>query len=230
MPQRIITVMSSLVKFNVSEIAASLSRPFSVANVANVDDVLVGIYICEGKLQRHQHVDIDELFWVQEGTMRLESECGDVRLGSGELTVVPKGTRHRSSSVGRAVVMLLRCGFLPDRKNGKRRLYAVGDSGLSRFNLRDEAERLAAPFRFSPVARVEDSTIQIARGGGRWPVELPVAHDRMLYVADGLLTVRTVSDRLRLGAGDFTVMPGGAFYHLHTAENTLLVRVTRRAL
>lgn len=230
MPRRIISQMARLKKLSVLEIAASLDRPFSVANVAQVDDVLVGIYICEGELQRHQHVDFDELFWVQEGAIRLESECGDVRLAAGELTVVPKGTRHRSSSVGRATVMLLRCGYLPDRKNGKRRLYAVGDQGLSRLNLRREAEQLAAPFHFSSVARIEDSMIQIARGGGRWPVELPVAQDRMLYVADGWLTVRTVGARLRLGRGDFTVVPRGAFYHLHTAEKSLLVQVTRRAL
>jgi len=222
--------MSSLAKFNVSEIAAGLDRPFSVANVAYVDDVLVGVYICEGGLPQHRHVDIDEVFWVYEGSMRLESECGDVRLGQGDLTVVPKGTRHRSSSAGGATVILLRCGFLPGRKNGKRRLYAVDDPGLPRVNVRARAEQLAAPFRFRSLTQVEDSMIQIARGSGRWPVELPVVHDRMLYVVDGALTVRTVRDRLRLERGDFTIVPRGAFYHLHSAKDTLLVRLTRGAL
>jgi homogentisate 1,2-dioxygenase len=52
----------------------------------------------------------------------------------------------------------------------------------------------------------------------------------MLYVVDGSLTVRTVRSRLRLEPGDFTIVPRGAFYHLHTAADTLLVRVTRGAL
>jgi mannose-6-phosphate isomerase-like protein (cupin superfamily) len=188
------------------------------------------VYICEGALQWHKHTDIDELFWVYDGTMLLESEHGDVLLEPGELTVVPKGTRHRSTSVERATVLLLRCGFMAHRKNGNRQLYGVGQAGLHRTSVRDKAKMLAAPFRFITIAQFEDSRVQIARGNGRWPVELPVAHDRMFYVAEGSLTVRTVRDRLRLGPGDFTVVPRGAFYHLFSAQDTLLVRVTREAL
>jgi mannose-6-phosphate isomerase-like protein (cupin superfamily) len=222
--------MSELTKLSVSEVAADLDEPFVIANVAHVDDILIGVYICEGTLQWHKHLDIDELFWVCDGTMLLESEQGDVLLEAGELTVVPKGTRHRSSSVGRATVLLLRCGFMANRKNGNRQLHALGRAGLPRTNVRDRAQGLAAPFRFSTIAQLEDSRVQIARGNGRWPVELPVAHDRMFYVAEGSLTVRTVRDRLRLEPGEFTVVPRGAFYHLYTAEDTLLVRVTREAL
>jgi mannose-6-phosphate isomerase-like protein (cupin superfamily) len=222
--------MSQLTKLNVLEIAADLDQPFLIANVAHVDDILIGVYICEGALQWHKHMDIDELFWVYDGTMLLESECGDVLLEPGELTVVPKGTRHRSSSTGRATVLLLRCGFMANRKNGNRKLYTIDQTGLVRTNLRDTAKRLASPFRFSTIAQLEDLRVQIARGNGRWPVELPVAHDRMFYVAEGSLTMRTVRDRLRMGPGDFTVVPRGAFYHLYTAEDTLLVRVTREAL
>jgi mannose-6-phosphate isomerase-like protein (cupin superfamily) len=222
--------MSKLTRFNVFDIAGDLSEPFVITNVAHVNDVLVGVYICEGALQWHKHMDIDELFWVYDGTMLLESEHGDVLLEPGELTVVPKGTRHRSSSVERATVLLLRCGFMAHRKNGKRQLYRMSQTGLHPISVRDSAKSLAAPFRFSTVAQFEDSRVQIARGDGRWPVELPVAHDRMFYVAEGTLTVRTVRDRLRLGPGDFTVVSRGAFYHLFTAEDTLLVRVTREAL
>ncbi|MGD2176838.1 MAG: cupin domain-containing protein [Anaerolineae bacterium] len=222
--------MSELTTHNVLEIAADLDQPFMIANVAHVDDVLVGVYVCEGALQWHKHVDIDELFWVCDGTMLLESEHGDVLLGPDELTVVPKGTRHRSSSSGQATVLLLRCGFMANRKNGSRQLYAVRQAGLPRTNVHDRASRLAAPFQFSTIAQFEDSRVQIARGNGRWPVELPVANDRMFYVAAGSLTVRTVRESSRLGPGDFTVVPRGAFYHLYSAEDTLLVRVTREAL
>lgn len=224
------TSMSTLTTFSIPEIAADLDEPFSMARVADVDDILVSVYICKGELQRHKHVDMDELFWIHEGEMSIESERGVVHLDPGELAVVPKGVEHRSRSADRAVVMLLRCGFMPNRKNGKRRLYAVDDSGLSSLNVYDKADELPAPFRFRTITQVEDSMIQVARGSGRWPVELPVVHDRMFYVVDGALAVRTVRDRVRLRPGDLTVVPRGAFYHLHTAENTLLVRVTRGAL
>jgi mannose-6-phosphate isomerase-like protein (cupin superfamily) len=222
--------MSTLTQHSVPKIAAGLERAFSVVNVAQVDDIVVGVYICQGKLGWHAHVDNDELFWVYEGEMLLETERGDVRLESDELAVVPKGTRHRSGSAGRATVLLLRCGFLANRKNGKRQLYAVGPPGLPSTNLWDQAELLPAPFRFRTLAQVEESVVQIARGRGRWPVEHPVAHDRMFYVVDGSLTLRTIRRTLSLEPGDFSVIPRGAFYHLHTAEDSLLVRVTREAL
>ena len=201
-----------------------------MVDVAYVDDLLLSVYICEGALHWHRHVDIDELFWVHEGSMLLESERGDAAMGAGELAVVPKGTEHRSRSDRRAVVLLLRCGLVPHRKNGKRQLYVTDEAGLPSVNLRGRAGALAAPYRFRTVAKVEDSRVQLGRGKGRWPIELPVAHDRLVFVIDGQMTVRTVRDRLRLGPGEFTVIPRGAFYHLHTKENTLLARVTREAI
>lgn len=230
LPRRIITAMSSLARFNVSEIAAALNEPFSVANVAYVDDVLIGVYVCEGRLHPHKHLDMDELFWVHEGTMHLETEIGDARLEPGDLALVPKGTEHRTRSPDRATVILLRCGFLPGRKNGKRRLYSVNTTSLTPLNVIARATQLVAPFRFHSVVQVEDSVIQVAWGDGRWPVELPVAYDRMFHVLDGNLTVRTVRTRLRLEPGDFTVVPRGAFYNLYTPANALLVRLTRGAL
>lgn len=229
-PRHIIVPMSRLKAYSVTEIAADLEEPFSMSDVVYVDDLLVSVYLCEGTLRWHRHVDIDELFWVYEGAIVLESERGNTRLEAGALTVVPKGTRHRSRSSGRAIVLLMRCGLVPHRKNGRRHLYATDDTGLPRVNIRAAGDTLDSPFRFQTVAQVEDSKVQLARGGGRWPIELPGAHDRMLYVVDGSLTVRTVRDRLTLTPGQFTVVPRGAFYHLYTSERALLVRVTRKAL
>ena len=222
--------MSRLTRFSVSEIAAALDEPFSVANVAYVDDVMVGVYVCEGQLHLHKHVDTDELFWVHEGAMHLETEIGEARLGPGDLALVPKGTRHRTRSADRATVILLRCGFLPGRRNGKRRLYSVSATNLTPLNVIARARQLAAPFRFQSLVQVADSVIQVARGDGRWPVELPVAYDRMFHVLDGNLTLRTVRTRLQLAPGDFTVVPRGAFYNLYTPEDALLVRLTRGTL
>ena len=226
----IITAMARIRPYNISQIAAELEEPFSMVDVAYVDDLLLSVYICQGALHWHRHVDIDELFWVHEGSMLLESERGAAAMASGELAVVPKGTQHRSRSDERAVVLLLRCGLVPHRKNGQRHLYVTDECGLPSVNLRKTAKKLAAPYRFRTVAAIEDSRVQLARGEGRWPIELPVAHDRLIYVVDGRLTVRTVRDRLRLGPGELTVVPRGAFYHLHSKDDTHLVRVTREAL
>ena len=88
------TVMDAPTKISISQVAAKLDAPFSMLNVALVGDIVVSVYICQGVLQQHSHVDIDELFWVHDGTVLLESEAGEVELGPGELAVVPKAVSY----------------------------------------------------------------------------------------------------------------------------------------
>ena len=197
-------------------------------NVALVGDIVVSVYICQGMLAWHRHLDIDELFWVQEGTISLESEWGEVRLRPGELAVVPKGVGHRSSAGMRASVLLLRCGFIPERKNGRRRLYALsGEAKLKRIGLHGAVQALVLPFQFHTIARIEDSIVQAAWGEGTWPVEIPATHDVLFFVLNGTATVRTSQSMLHLHPDDFTVVPQGAVYQLSTTQDTALVRVAR---
>jgi mannose-6-phosphate isomerase-like protein (cupin superfamily) len=222
-------LMAILKKLNVSQIAADLDKPFSMVNVARVGDIVVSVYVCQGMLEWHKHLDNDELFWVYEGTILLESEWGEVRLRQGELAVVPKGVKHRSSSGLRAHVLLLRCGFIAARKNGRRRLYTVaGGAKLKRVNFQGVVQALALPFRLRTVAQVEDSVVQTAWGEGTWPVEVPVSHDLLLYILNGTATVRTSRSMLHLHPGDFTVVPQGTIYQLSSTKDTALVQVTRK--
>ena len=221
-------VMAAPQKFNVSEIATELDEPFSIMNVAFVGDIVVSVYICQGTMEWHRHLDIDELFWVYAGTMALESEWGEVRLRPGELAVVPKGIGHRSSAVTRASVLLLRCGFLSQRKNGRRRLYATtGEASLKRVGLYSAVQALVEPFQFQSVAQVEDSVVQAAWGEGVWPVESPAIHDALFFVLKGTATVRTAESMQHLHPGDLIVMPQGTAYQLSTTQGTALVRLTR---
>ena len=220
-----------LKKLSVPQVAAQLDQPFSMVNVARVGDIIVSIYICQGLLEWHKHLDNDELFWVYEGTILLESEWGEVRLRPGELAVVPKGILHRSSSGLRASVLLLRCGFIPKRKNGRRRLYALtGEARLKRVSLYGAVQALTMPFQFQTVAHVEDSIVQAAWGEGVWQIEIPVPHDLLLFVLDGTATVRTSQSMLHMHPGDLTVVPQGAVYQLSTTRGTALVRVTREGV
>ena len=223
--------MTMLKKLNVSQIAAQLYQPFSMMNVARVGDIVVSVYICQGVLEWHQHMDNDELFWVYEGSILLESEWGEVRLRPGELAVVPKGVEHRSGSGLRASVLLLRCGFVPERKNGRRRLYALaGESRLKRISLHGVVRALPLPFQFQTVARIEDTIVQAAWGEGIWQVEIPAPHDVLIFVLEGTATARTSQSMLHLHPGDFTVVLQGTVYQLSTTRGTALVRVTREAV
>ena len=219
-------LMMGIRKLNVSQIAAQLDQPFMMANVAIVGDIAVSVYICQGTLAWHRHPHIDELFWVYEGAIVLESELGDQRLRPGELAVVPKGVSHRSTAEARASVLLLRCDVASERKNGRRRLYAVpGEKGLERIGLRALARSLAVPFRFQTAAWIEDSVLQIAWGEGVWPVEALPIHDSLLFVLDGTATVRTAESMLHLHRGDFTVVPEGIACQLSTTKGTTVVRL-----
>jgi len=225
------TLMTILKKLTVSQVTAELDQPFSMMNVARVGDIIVSVYICQGMMEWHKHLDNDELFWVYEGTILLESEWGEVQLRPGELAVVPKGIRHRSSAGLRASVLLLRCGFISERKNGRRRLYTIaGEAKLKRISLHGVVQALTLPFRFQTIARVEDSIVQTAWGEGTWPVEIPASHDLLLFVLSGTATVRTSQSMLHLHPGDFTIVPRGAVYQLSTTRGTALVQMTRESV
>ena len=220
--------MTKLKKRNVAQAAAELGKPFSMTNITSVGDIVVSVYICQGILEWHKHLDNDELFWVYEGTILLESEWGEMQLRPGELAVVPKGVGHRSSSGLRASVLLLRCGFASDRKNGRRRLYALAsESKLKHISLHKTIQALALPFQFQTVAQLEDSVVQTAWGEGTWPVQIPTFHDVLLFVLNGTATVHTSQSMLHLHTGDLTVIPQGAIYQLSTTQGTALVQVTR---
>ncbi len=220
--------MTKLKKVNVSQAAKKLDQPFMVMRVAHVSDIVASVYICQGMLQWHRHLDNDEMFWVCEGSILLESDWGSVRLRPGELSVVPKGIGHRSTADMRASVLLLRCGSIPERKNGHRRLYTTaGDQSLERISLRDVARTLPVPLKFQTATRIEDSVVQVARGEGTWQVEIPASHDVMFFVLDGTATLRTAQSMLHLHPGELAVVPLGAVYQLHTSKGTTLARVTR---
>ena len=223
-------MMTALSKVSVPQVAKTLDRPFSMVNLARVGDIVVSVYVCQGTLKWHTHVDNDELFWAFEGTFLLESDWGKLALRPGELTVVPKGVRHRSGSVRRANVLLLRCGFAPNRKNGRRRLYAgVAESGLKRASFHDALRVSALPLEFQTVVWIEDTAVQVASGEGTWAVEVPASHDLLLFVLNGTATVRTSQSMVHLHAGDFTAVPRGAVYQLSTTRDSALVRVARPA-
>ena len=119
--------------------------------------------------QWHKHIDNDELFLVRQGWIVLESEWGNVTLKPGEMVVVPKSVRHRSGSQLRAVVLLVQPAAAADRKNGRRRLFAIArENELKKFKLMDVADR-ATSFYPEPVADMEELTAQVVACNGVSP-------------------------------------------------------------
>jgi mannose-6-phosphate isomerase-like protein (cupin superfamily) len=75
-------------------LAGNLMDYWSPRIVAEVDDSYVKVAKVKGALTWHHHEAEDELFFVLKGTLRIEMEDRTVMLNTGELFVVPKGTRH----------------------------------------------------------------------------------------------------------------------------------------
>ncbi len=91
----------------------SLAEKFSLFDdlwcpkiIAELNGQHVKVAKVKGEFEWHQHPEADELFWVIDGLLDIELRQADtVRLGPGELFVVPRGIEHRP--VARELVHLV---------------------------------------------------------------------------------------------------------------------------
>jgi mannose-6-phosphate isomerase-like protein (cupin superfamily) len=90
-----------------ARIAASLTELWSPRVVAELDDSFVKVAKVHGSLAWHSHDGEDELFYVLDGTLRIEMETRTVVLGRGDAFVVPKGVRHNPVADDECLVMLV---------------------------------------------------------------------------------------------------------------------------
>jgi mannose-6-phosphate isomerase-like protein (cupin superfamily) len=91
---------------------AAFDQLWSPRIVARINDYDVRVAKIKGEFVWHSHADTDELFMVLEGTIDIALREGpdaerSVRLQTGSLFVVPKGTEHRPSSEEGASILLL---------------------------------------------------------------------------------------------------------------------------
>jgi len=110
---------------NLSQALASFSDIYSPRIVGRVNDYDVRIAHTRGEHLWHVHDDTDEFFLVLEGTfdVSLREDGGErtVRLQAGDIFVVPRGTEHKPSSDGGAILMFEPSGTVTtgDRHEGE---------------------------------------------------------------------------------------------------------------
>jgi mannose-6-phosphate isomerase-like protein (cupin superfamily) len=61
----------------------------------------------KGEFVWHSHADTDDFFFVLKGNIVIQMRDGDVRLGPGDLYVVPKGVGHRPVAEEEAHLLLI---------------------------------------------------------------------------------------------------------------------------
>jgi homogentisate 1,2-dioxygenase len=215
-------------KINIAQHAAHLTEPFTMTDLAAIDDLALSVFLCQGTLPSHRHLDQDELFWVYSGTISLESDWGTVILRPGELSMVPKGLGHRSSSLLRSLVLLFQPRLMVNRRNGDRLLFAPKDEGhLDKISLQAMGRHIAVPFRPVLLTHVDIYALQLMSCQGDGPWWQTDRQDSLVLCCEGALVLETATGRLPLEGGELAVVPKGVAYRLTSADAALVVGVQR---
>ena len=96
-----------LEKIIVPEIVKNCTDKWFNQSLCNVNSSVFRLGIFEGEYHLHKHDHDDEVFFVIEGSIILETEKGNFELGQYEGVCVPKGVMHRPIAKNKAVVLMI---------------------------------------------------------------------------------------------------------------------------
>jgi mannose-6-phosphate isomerase-like protein (cupin superfamily) len=92
---------------DIAEVLRRVTEPWKPQDLVTANGAIVRLARLRGEFPWHEHAE-DELFLCWEGAFRIELEGGDpIELHAGQLSVVPRGTRHRPVAERDAVTLLL---------------------------------------------------------------------------------------------------------------------------
>jgi mannose-6-phosphate isomerase-like protein (cupin superfamily) len=80
---------------NLQQKLSLVREQWSPRVIAELNDYQFKVVRIEGEFIWHDHPETDEAFLVLEGELRIDFRDGAVRLGPGELFVVPRGVEHK---------------------------------------------------------------------------------------------------------------------------------------
>jgi mannose-6-phosphate isomerase-like protein (cupin superfamily) len=83
---------------------SDLWSPKIIAQFNGHDVMVVKV---KGEFVWHSHAETDDFFLVLEGNLAIQLRDGEVRLGPGDLYVVPKGVEHRPVAEEEAHLLLI---------------------------------------------------------------------------------------------------------------------------
>lgn len=217
-----------LERISIPEYGGQLSEPFTMIDLAQIDDLALSVYLCQGTIPNHRHLDQDELFMVHSGTISLESEWGTAILRPGELAVAPKGVGHRSSSLLRSLVLLLQPRLMVNRRNGDRRLFALkGKSRLEKVSVPAVGRQVAVAFRPVILAHVDTYALNLLLCDGTGPWWQTKRQDTLVFCYDGHMALATEGGTLSLKEGELVVVPKGMAYRLSSTSRALVMGLQR---
>jgi len=82
--------------------------------LCRVNDSVVRLGVMRGEYHWHKHDDLDEFFYVVQGTFLIDLEGRTVDLTERQGFVVPKGVVHRTRAPERAIILMVEgAGIVP---------------------------------------------------------------------------------------------------------------------
>jgi len=96
-----------LEKIDVQAIVDSVTDKWFNQTLCKVNDSVVRLGVVEGEYHWHKHDDLDEFFYVVEGTFLIDLETETVELTRRQGYVVPKGVVHRTRAPSRCVILMV---------------------------------------------------------------------------------------------------------------------------
>lgn len=218
----------TLEKISYAQEAAQLTEPFTMIDLAQMDDLALSVFLCQGTMPFHRHLDQDELFMVHSGTISIESDWGNLVLRPGELAVVPKGLSHRSTSLIRSLVLLFQPRLIVNRRNGDRLLFALKDAGrLEKVSVPAMGRQIVNPHRPVALAHLDTFALNLLLCGetGHWR-----QYDRqssLVLCYDGQVILDSNLDQVSLHGGELVVVPKNTAYRLSGKERSLVLELER---
>ena len=97
-----------LEKIDVQQIVDSVTDKWFNQTLCKVNDSVVRLGVVEGEYHWHKHDDLDEFFYVVDGTFLIDLEGGStVELSPRQGYVVPAGVVHRTRALRRCVILMV---------------------------------------------------------------------------------------------------------------------------
>ncbi len=223
-----VTEPQELEVISVADHAGRLTEPFTMIDLASIDDMVLSVFLCEGTLPRHHHLDQDELFLVYSGTISLESDWGTAILRPGELAVAPKGVGHRSSSLLHSQVLLLQPRLVVNRRNGDRRIFALKQGrSLEKVSVPAMGRQIVVPFRPVVLANLDTFSVHLTFCEGTGPWQQMDLQDSLVFCQDGKLILEMEHGQYDLESGELAVVPKGLSFRLSSDVRSLVLGLQR---
>ena len=99
---------------DVPALVAAVTDRWYNQTLCQVNDSMVRLGVMQGEYHWHKHDELDEFFFVLDGTFLIDLEGRTVELSPRQGFVVPKGVVHRTRAPQRCVILMIEgAGIVP---------------------------------------------------------------------------------------------------------------------